>query len=51
MVIVTTIIDLSVLIPVLIPVLELFYLIPQPWNTNDDDGGGGDSEDKNNIIM
>lgn len=51
MVIITTIIDLSVLIPVLTPVLELLYLTQKSWGTGDDDGstGGGDDK-KNNMI-
>lgn len=52
MVIITTIIDLSVLVPMLTPVLELLYLTQKPWGTGDDDGstGGGDDDKENNMI-
>lgn len=48
----TTITDLSVLIPVLTPVLELLYLTQKPWSTGDDDGssGGSDDDKENNMI-
>lgn len=51
MVITTNIIDLSVLIPVLIPVFELLYLTQKPWGTSDDDGSSGDDKENNMIRI